>query len=218
METKQWMDVTTGTERTLHTNLLKLLNKYVAKGDSFLDCSDQWLDVVSPLGAGVKMAVHGAATCEFPIEESSRHSPQRVKWSALSYGTGKGWFPGTWKTISCDHYSCADGGSNFQSQARELYPATRFLQSCHEGWRKCIANSGGYWKLVFCSWEIDLSNSVIVLFVSVVVSMEINRRHNFWCDLRSSVNKLFLLGEFCCNSMCCYTGNLHPKYSFSVEF
>ena len=39
------------------------------------------------------------------------------------------------------------------------------------------------WKIVFCSWEFDLSNSVIVLFGSVIVSMEINRRHYFQSDL-----------------------------------
>ena len=35
------------------------------------------------------------------------------------------------------------------------------------------------WKIVFCRWEFALSNTVIVLSVSVVVSMEINRRHYF---------------------------------------
>jgi len=34
------------------------------------------------------------------------------------------------------------------------------------------------WKIVFCSWEFTLSKSVIVLFLAVVVSMEINRL--FW--------------------------------------
>ena len=32
---------------------------------------------------------------------------------------------------------------------------------------------------MFCSYEFALSNSVIVFFVSIVVSMEINRRHYF---------------------------------------
>ena len=35
---------------------------------------------------------------------------------------------------------------------------------------------------MFCSCKFALSNSVIVLFVSVVVSMEINRRHYFQSD------------------------------------
>jgi len=37
--------------------------------------------------------------------------------------------------------------------------------------------------MVKCSCELALSNSVIVLFVSVVVSKEINRRHYFWGNL-----------------------------------
>ena len=41
------------------------------------------------------------------------------------------------------------------------------------------------WKTVFCSWEFALSICVIVLFVSVVVSMEINRRHYFQSNLRA---------------------------------
>ena len=39
------------------------------------------------------------------------------------------------------------------------------------------------WKIMLCSWEFGLQNSVTVLFVSVVVSMEISRRHYFWRDL-----------------------------------
>ena len=42
------------------------------------------------------------------------------------------------------------------------------------------------WKIVFSSWEFALSNSVIGLFVSVVISMEINRRHYFRSDLHTS--------------------------------
>jgi len=36
---------------------------------------------------------------------------------------------------------------------------------------------------VFCSGKFALSNSVIVLFLSIAVSMEINRRHYFWSPL-----------------------------------
>jgi len=39
------------------------------------------------------------------------------------------------------------------------------------------------WKNTFCSREFALSNSVIVLLISVVVSMEINSRHYFQSDL-----------------------------------
>ena len=40
-----------------------------------------------------------------------------------------------------------------------------------------------YWEIVFSSWECALSNNVIVLFVPVVVSMEIDTRHYFWSNL-----------------------------------
>ena len=49
-------------------------------------------------------------------------------------------------------------------------------------WWKCLANGGDCWTIVFCGWEFYLSNSVIVLFVPVVVSMEINNRHYFQSD------------------------------------
>jgi len=53
----------------------------------------------------------------------------------------------------------------------------------HCSW-KCIANGGAcVEKIVFCNWEFALSKSVFVLFVSIVVSMEINRRHYFLSNL-----------------------------------
>jgi len=41
---------------------------------------------------------------------------------------------------------------------------------------------------MFCSWEFAVSNSVIVLFASVVASVWINRKHYFWSDLCSWLN------------------------------
>ena len=46
-----------------------------------------------------------------------------------------------------------------------------------------------HWKIVFCSCELVLSNSVTVLFVSVVVPMEINRRHYFCSSFESLSGK-----------------------------
>ena len=55
-------------------------------------------------------------------------------------------------------------------------------------WWKCIANECDYIKkIVFYIWEFVLSNSVVVLFISVVVSVEINRRHYIQADLCISV-------------------------------
>jgi len=39
---------------------------------------------------------------------------------------------------------------------------------------------------MFCSWEFALSSSILVLFVSVVASTGINRRHYFQSDLHIS--------------------------------
>ena len=51
-------------------------------------------------------------------------------------------------------------------------------------WQKYMGSGGDcVERIVFCSWELSLSNDVIVLFVSVLVSMAINRRHDFWSDL-----------------------------------
>jgi hypothetical protein len=59
----------------------------------------------------------------------------------------------------------------------------RGMQALVHRWRKCISSGGDcVKKIVFCSQEFALLNSVTMLSVSVVVSMEINRRHYFQSD------------------------------------
>ena len=53
-------------------------------------------------------------------------------------------------------------------------------QLIHTDWLMVVNICG---KRVFCSQKFALSNSVVMLFVSVVVSMEINRRHYFQSNL-----------------------------------
>ena len=55
-------------------------------------------------------------------------------------------------------------------------------------------HSWWYWKILFCSWEFTLSNGVTVLFVSVVVSLEINRSCYFWRNVYVCVHtyKLYI--------------------------
>ena len=53
------------------------------------------------------------------------------------------------------------------------------MQALVHCWRKCIAIGDDYVQ------KFALSNSVIVLFVSIVVSKEINRRHYFWSGPRT---------------------------------
>ena len=61
----------------------------------------------------------------------------------------------------------------------------RFLSMRHAHcWQKCLATGGDYVeKVVFWSWDFALLNGFVALFVSVVLSMEINRRHYFWSNL-----------------------------------
>ena len=53
------------------------------------------------------------------------------------------------------------------------------MQALVHCWWRCIANGGDCVEKVLCSWEFTLSSTVIVLLVSIVVYMEINRRHYF---------------------------------------
>jgi len=52
------------------------------------------------------------------------------------------------------------------------------------------------WKTAFCSWEFALLKSVIVLFMSVVFSMEISGRQYFQCSLFCADQEVFPLTEF----------------------
>ena len=63
-----------------------------------------------------------------------------------------------------------------------------------------------------CSEEYALSNSVIVLFVSIVVSMEINRRHYFWSGLRTYIFCTSIEGWI---QLCFYIGDVF-KYRVST--
>ena len=62
-------------------------------------------------------------------------------------------------------------------------------------WWKRIANSGDCVEKVFGSWEFALLKSVIVLFVSVAVSMEIIKRHYFQSNLCRCSSWLFLFTQ-----------------------
>ena len=67
------------------------------------------------------------------------------------------------------------------------------MQALAYHWWKCIANGGACWKTVFCSWDFALLNSVIVLFVPAVVSLEINLRHYFQSKLCTVIPSHLLL-------------------------
>jgi len=60
--------------------------------------------------------------------------------------------------------------------------------------------------IAFCSWEFSIWNSVVI-FVSVVVSMEFNRRHYFWNGLCRFIS---------INQKSCFSRKLlqHHKFTF----
>lgn len=49
---------------------------------------------------------------------------------------------------------------------------------------------------MFCSWEFTLSNSVNGLFVSILVSVELNRMHYFQSNLRIEIISFIEQGAF----------------------
>ena len=95
-----------------------------------------------------------------------------------------------WRSVSgCEHsknwvvyFSTSNSGS---PQLGQGLTASRKAGSCSLLAKKCRTNKHCWlcWKIVFFSWEFSLSNSVIVLFVAIVGSMEINKRHYFWSKL-----------------------------------
>ena len=61
-------------------------------------------------------------------------------------------------------------------------PLLHVVKSWHAGSCPSLAKMRLCWNITLCGQEFVLSNSIIVLCVSVVVSMEINRRHYFQRD------------------------------------
>jgi len=61
-----------------------------------------------------------------------------------------------------------------------------------------------WWKIVFCSWEFAVSNTITVLFVSAVVSMKVNKKHYSWSNLPIILHQpqFEAVGRSCCASFC----------------
>jgi len=65
-----------------------------------------------------------------------------------------------------------------------------FLREQHAG--SCSSLVKKRWwllKMVFCSWDLLYPIMFLQSFLSVTVSMDINRRHYFWSDLHVRQNK-----------------------------
>ena len=67
------------------------------------------------------------------------------------------------------------------SSGADFYGCT--MQALVHWWQKWMADGVDCTEKECSAAELALSNSIILLFVSVVISMEINRRHYFWNNL-----------------------------------
>ena len=111
--------------------------------------------------------------------------------------------PLTFTNDGCEH-SEAVGGVFQQWWQQITSTVANFLQAQHADSCSPLVKMPSWWrwlcwKLLFCSWEFVLSNSVIVLFVSVIVSKEISKRHYFQSDpLYSIIEKTEILLLFLC--------------------
>jgi len=116
----------------------------------------------------------------------------KKKWHLLTFTNARWVFMETKQWI----WAQRGGGGAFH-QWRQQQWGTPTGAGCYEHgiqalvhcWGKCAANGGDCWKRVLCSWEYALSNSVMVLFVSIVVSMEINTWHYFWSNPRIKAHR-----------------------------
>ena len=92
-----------------------------------------------------------------------------------------------WRSNSgCEHSETVGGA--FQqwqqwvtSTGADCYEPS--MQALVHHWWKCIANGAECVEKLYCGWESSLSNSAIVLIVSVTVSKKINRRYYFQSNL-----------------------------------
>ena len=127
--------------------------------------------------------------CIWSKGESLNSSMWKKKWPPLTF------IDSCWTLMETKQWMWAqwDGGWCISALVTaDHFHWCRFLWVWHAG--SCSSLVKMYsswwwlcWKIMFCSWECALSNSVILHFISVVVSVEINRRHYF----QSNIHILF---------------------------
>jgi len=83
---------------------------------------------------------------------------------------GDGWCVSTVVTVTQKTSPVPDSHAEFYEG---------IMQALVHHWQKWLTNSSNYVEKLLSSWEFALSNSVIVLFLSVVASMERSRMINF---------------------------------------
>jgi len=114
-------------------------------------------------------------------------SPCGKKWHPLAFINTCWTFMGTkqWMWV---HWGSSWCVSVVDTRTVDHLHWYRILWTWHAGCLSSLAKPNSYGadcvaKIVLCMWEFALSHSVIPFFVSVVVSMEENRRHYFQSDL-----------------------------------
>jgi hypothetical protein len=73
-----------------------------------------------------------------------------------------------------------------------------------------------YGMIVFCSWELALSNDVIIHPLSVIVCVEINVRHCFWSSLINIRTYSLQLHVMQVNPTSCFPNSWNTCSSFSI--
>jgi len=150
--------------------------------------------VISPLW--VKTAVHGVPTCAFfSTEEKVQDAALSSRPSGVQKGDPSKNFLEPRQTSSFGHYivtltklkAWTSRARDSVSLAMWKYQAPYQFEDCWAcclSWLDCPTIPTVYFgKLVFCTREFALSNSIIVLLISVTVFMGINRRYYFQSNL-----------------------------------
>ena len=117
----------------------------------------------------------------------SLNSSMWKKWHALALVSA------CWAFMGTKQWMWAQGGGGWCVSAvaaaiwKMSYVPDSHVQLSHhkKSWSAHPSRSanGGHCAEKQCSWEFSPSNAVAVLLISVVVSMEINRRHYFQINL-----------------------------------
>lgn len=123
----------------------------------------------------------------------------------------------------CEHSEAVDGVFQQWWQQQSISHQCRFLWGQHAGSCSLLVKMNNWqcwlcWKPMLCSWEFALSHSVIVLFIVVAVSMEINRRNHFQSGLYNYDAYFFTVRALPCSGVCGVVGIFFSLFFFFSFF
>jgi len=122
---------------------------------------------------------HGSVyRCEVGFLHVEKMVPTNTLWHLLNVSRDQTVYVNTvrWWVV---HFNSNDSGSPLLIQIF-MRATCKFLLIADENTQLTAVT---ILKTVFCSWEFALLNGVLVVFVLIIFSMIINRRHYFWFDL-----------------------------------